>query len=374
MDRRPRLNPVAAEARNRVGDSLQDILLPPGGVPPVPAGDKAPDAGGDLPLVLVACSGGPDSLALAAAAVHFAVRGRCRVGAVVVDHGLQEGSRAVALRAAAQLGELGLAPVEVRSVEVAPRGMGPEAAARTARYAALDAAAEDLGASAVLLGHTLDDQAEQVLLGLARGSGTRSLAGMPSRRGLYRRPLLGLRRADTEEICSFYGLDPWHDPSNLDPAFARSRVRAEVLPYLEDRLGPGIASALYRTSKILAQDADYLEQLSSEAYAGLRVERGGEILLAEEGLRALPASLRQRVLALAAVELGGFQPSFERLEAAETLLARRGSAGPVQLGGFIGVYRQVRGKSVLQGEPSYGSLVFRNNRPGAVPPSRSTQE
>jgi tRNA(Ile)-lysidine synthase len=296
------------------------------------------------------------------------------VGAVVVDHGLQDGSRAVALRAAAQLGELGLAPVEVRRVEVAGSGMGPEAAARTARYAALDSAADELGAVAVLLGHTLDDQAEQVLLGLARGSGTRSLAGMPARRGLYRRPLLDLRRADTEEICSFYGLDPWHDPANLDRSFARSRVRAEVLPYLEDQLGPGIASALYRTSKILAQDADYLERLSSEAYAELRVERGGEILLAEEPLRALPASLRQRVLALAAVELGGFQPSFERLEAAETLLARRGSAGPVQLGGFIGVYRQVRGKSVLQGEPSYGSLVFRNNRPGAVPPSRSTQE
>ncbi|MHA7263007.1 tRNA lysidine(34) synthetase TilS [Arthrobacter sp. TMN-37] len=364
MARRPRLNPVAAAARNRVEDALADVLHPAGAAP----GPDGP------PLVLVACSGGPDSLALAAAAVHLARVGRCGVGAVVVDHGLQDGSGAVAQNAAAQLRELGLSPVEVRTVEVAAAGMGPEAAARSARYAALDAAAQETGAVAVLLGHTLDDQAEQVLLGLARGSGTRSLAGMPARRGRYRRPFLDLRRADTEEICSFYGLEPWHDPANTDPAFARSRVRAAVLPYLEDQLGPGIASALYRSARILGQDADYLEQLSSQAYGRLRTEVDGDILLPEEGLRELPASLRQRVLALAAVELGGFQPSFERLLAAETLLERRGSAGPVQLGGFVGVYRQVRGKSVLRGGPSYGNLVFRKNRPGTEPPSRSTQE
>ncbi|WP_159617317.1 tRNA lysidine(34) synthetase TilS [Arthrobacter zhaoguopingii] len=369
MGRRPRLNPVAAAARNRVEDALADVLLPAG----APSG-AAPAEGEAAPLVLVACSGGPDSLALAAAAVYFAKAGRCRVGAVVVDHGLQEDSAAVARHAADQLAGLGLSPVEVRTVEVAATGMGPEAAARTARYAALDAAARGSGAAAVLLGHTLDDQAEQVLLGLARGSGTRSLAGMPARRGPYRRPFLDLRRADTEEICSFYGLDPWRDPSNADPAFARSRVRTQVLPYLEEQLGPGIAQALYRSARILGQDADYLEQLSSEAYAGLRTEAGGDILLPEEGLRGLPASLRQRVLALAAVEVGGFQPSFERLLAAETLLERRGSAGPVQLGGRVGVYRQVRGKSVLPGGPSYGNLVFRNNRPGTEPPSRSTQE
>ncbi|WP_081747421.1 tRNA lysidine(34) synthetase TilS [Arthrobacter sp. Br18] len=325
-------------------------------------------------MILVACSGGPDSLALAAVAAHFARVGRCRVGAVVVDHALQAGSAAVARRAAGQLGELGLHPVVVRTATVHSGGMGPEAAARTARYAVLDDAAAALGAEAVLLGHTLDDQAEQVLLGLARGSGTRSLAGMPVRRGAYRRPFLELRRADTEAICEFYGLRPWLDPANSDESFARSRVRATVLPFLEDQLGPGIAQALFRTSRILAQDADYLEQVSADTYAGLRTEQDGTVLLAEHRLRALPPSLRQRVLALAAVDVGGLQPSFERLRAAESLLARKGSAGPVQLGGHVSVSRQVRGRSVLPGTPSYGSLVFRNNRSGAEPQHRSIQE
>nr|WP_196866815.1 tRNA lysidine(34) synthetase TilS [Arthrobacter sp. CAN_C5] len=313
-------------------------------------------------LVLVACSGGPDSLALASVAAHLAKSGEYRVGAVVVDHGLHPESADVAVEAARKLTSLGLDPVTVRAVTVDQRGMGPEAAARTARFEALDTAAEEAGALAVLLGHTLDDQAEQVLLGLARGSGTRSLAGMPAQRGIYLRPFLGLLREETVEICRFEGLEPWQDPSNSDPFFARSRVRTEVLPYLEDQLGPGVARALYRTSRILAQDADYLDRLSLESFEQLQVRDGADLLLPEDALRSLPASLRQRILALAAVRLGGEQPSFERIRAAETLLERRGSAGPVQLGGFVSVHRQVRGKSVPQGDPSYGSLVFRNNR------------
>jgi tRNA(Ile)-lysidine synthase len=366
MARRPRLLPAVGTARNLLGASLDGLLPlePPPGVPP---------------LVLVACSGGPDSLALAAVAAYFADTGRCRVGAVVVDHGLQPGSASTAQEAAAAARGLGLEPVEVERVAVRKDGVGPEAAARSARYSALDDAAARLGASAVLLGHTLDDQAEQVLLGLARGSGTRSLAGMPRRRGLYLRPFLELRRQDTEAICSFYGLEPWLDPTNLDPAFARSRVRAEVLPFLEDRLGPGVARALARSATILGQDADLLEQLSAEAYRSLRT--GGDdgiLLLPEDGLRALPAALRQRVLALAALELGAFQPSFERLRAAESLLERRGSAGPVQLGGKVSVHRQVRGRAVLRGEASYGNLVLSSNGsnhgPDVKQSHRPTQE
>ena len=152
--------------------------------------------------------------------------------------------------------------MQVRTVDVASTGMGPEAAARDARHAALEAAADDSGAGAILLGHTLDDQAEQVLLGLARGSGTRSLAGMRPARGRLLRPFLGLRRADTLEICEVEGLDPWHDPSNADPAFARSRTRVEVLPLLEEKLGPGVAESLARTAAILQLDADYLEDVA----------------------------------------------------------------------------------------------------------------
>ncbi len=394
MARRPRLLPAVGTARNLVAASLEGFLAEPaprrgrepGG--PVAVDTLGGQQGGtryasrpsatpaaDLPLVLVACSGGPDSLALAAVAAHFAHTGRCRVGAVVVDHGLQPGSGATAERAADAARNLGLDPIDIRSVAVDREGMGPEAAARSARYAALDDAAARRGAAAVLLGHTLDDQAEQVLLGLARGSGTRSLAGMPARRGLYRRPFLELRRADTEAICDFSGLEPWHDPTNQDPAYARSRVRGEVLPFLEDQLGPGIAQALARTARILGQDADHLEHLSAEAFASLRIEGDdGRVLLPEDGLRALPVALRQRVLALAALELGAFQPSAERLRAAESLLDRKGSAGPVQLGGKVSVHRQVRGRVVVRGEPSYGNLVFGNNGTGVQQSRRPTQE
>ena len=231
--RRPgRLAPVVGTARKL----LQDALA----------------AAGYPDRVLVACSGGPDSLALAAVAAYFARRGHVdghpvMVGAVVVDHQLQPGSADIAAATAVTLRELGLAPVEVRTVDVAPTGMGPEAAARDARHAALEAAANGTGAQAVLLGHTLDDQAEQVLLGLARGSGTRSLAGMRPVRGRLLRPFLGLRRADTLAICAAEGLDPWYDPSNADPSFARSRTRVEVLPVLEAKLGPGAVSYTHLT-------------------------------------------------------------------------------------------------------------------------------
>ncbi|MFZ3417985.1 tRNA lysidine(34) synthetase TilS [Arthrobacter sp. 3Tela_A] len=336
---------------------LKDFLSEEG-LPPNPA---------KPPVLLVACSGGPDSLALAETASFFNRRGDYAVGAAVGDHGLQHGSAEIAETAAGKLRAMGLDPVTITRVEVPESGMGPEAAARTVRYEALDAAAAEAGADAVLLGHTLDDQAEQVLLGLARGSGTRSLAGMPPRRGLYLRPFLGLRREEIEEICAAQDLDPWHDPTNADPSFARSRVRTAVLPFLENELGPGIAEALFRSSRILAQDADYLDAQAAETYARLRGEAGNgepgaareEILLSEQALRELPAALRQRVLALAAAELGAARPSWERVRAVEALLKREGSAGPVQLAGKVSAYRQVRTKPVPQGSPSYGNLVFR---------------
>ncbi len=236
----------------------------------------------DLPagsLVLVACSGGADSLALAAATAFVAGRSArsprpvrpVRAGAVVVDHGLQPGSADVAAGAAAACRRLGLDPVEVVRADVGGPG-GPEAAARDARYTALDATARRLGAAAVLLGHTLDDQAEGVLLGLARGSGARSLAGMAPRRDLLRRPFLGLRRTDTEAVCAAHGLTPWHDPTNTPApddraAPVRSRVRAAVLPVLEDTLGPGVAVALARTAELLREDADALDALAAELLA-----------------------------------------------------------------------------------------------------------
>jgi tRNA(Ile)-lysidine synthase len=236
---------------------------------------------------LVACSGGADSLALAAGAAIAAGRAGTPLRAVVVDHGLQPGSAAVAARVAAQLIGLGIA-TDVVAVTVARDPSGPEAAARAARYRALaDRAAPG---EAVLLGHTLDDQAESVLLGLARGSGTRSLAGMPARRGPFVRPLLGLRSATTRQACHEFGLEWLEDPHNADSGFARVRARRSVLPLLEAELGPGIAEALARTAALAAADADLLDSLAAAELAG----RGPALEAAWLG--GLPEALRHRVL------------------------------------------------------------------------------
>ena len=176
-------------------------------------------------LVLAACSGGADSLALAAALAFEAPRLGLSGGGVTVDHGLQPGSMEQARKVTKTLAALGLDPVRSVAVTVPRRRSGPEAAAREARYRALERLADETGAAAILLGHTTDDQAETVLLGLARGSGARSLAGMPERTGPFLRPLLGIGRATTRAACAAQGLEPWDDPQNADPAFARARVQ-----------------------------------------------------------------------------------------------------------------------------------------------------
>jgi tRNA(Ile)-lysidine synthase len=257
-------------------------------------------------LALVACSGGADSLALAAALAFEAPRLSLRGGGVTVDHGLQPGSADQAARVTAALAELGLAPVRSVQVSVPSRDgpepfPGPEAAARAARYAALDRVAAETGAAAILLGHTLDDQAETVLLGLARGSGARSLAGMPERSGRYLRPFLGLRRAQTRAACSALGLEPWDDPQNSDPGYLRVRVRHQVLPVLEQVMGPGVAEALARTSALLRADAEVLDALATTEAE--RTSAGHSTLDARE-LSGLPAAIRRRVLRLAALAAG----------------------------------------------------------------------
>jgi tRNA(Ile)-lysidine synthase len=247
-------------------------------------------------LVLAACSGGADSLALAAALAFVAPRLDLRAGGVTIDHGLQPGSGGRAAGVAETMASFGMDPVRNAAVDVTGRG-GPEAAARTARYAALERAAAETGARAVLLGHTLDDQAETVLLGLARGSGARSLAGMPPRRGVFRRPLLGVRRTETRAACAALGLDPWHDPHNEDRRFARVRVRLDALPALERALGPGVAEALARTADLLRSDTAALEAISAE-----RLSDGCP--LAASSLAVLPDAVRTRMLRQAAITAG----------------------------------------------------------------------
>lgn len=325
--RRPSLPPLIGRARRLLAKALAELPASQG--------------------VLVACSGGPDSLALAAVAAFFtrSRAGRRPVGAAVVDHGLQDGSADVAQRTADVLRGLELDPVVTCRISVLGRDGGPEAAARAARYRALTEAAQQAGAGAVLLGHTRDDQAEQVLLGLARGSGTRSLAGMPARRpfpgGVFLRPFLSLSREETERICALAGITPWHDPSNADLALTRCRVRHQVLPELERQLGPGVSAALARSAQILAEDAQWLDAQASAEYQRLaQVVSPGELTFPLVELRELPAALRRRVIALAVAGLGAGQPSFERLLAVETLLSGGGSAGPVQLAGKVEGYRR----------------------------------
>jgi tRNA(Ile)-lysidine synthase len=254
-------------------------------------------------LVLAACSGGADSLALAAALAFEAPGLGLAAGGVTVDHGLQDGSAEQARQVTKTLTELGLDPVQCLTVTVRRRDAGgPEAAARAARYAALDRAADAVGAAAILLGHTVDDQAETVLLGLARGSGTRSLAGMPERRGRCLRPLLGVSRAQTRAACAAQDLEPWDDPQNADPGFARARVRHRLLPAMEEELGPGVTEALARTARQLRADADFLDSLAKAESERIVSAATGELSL--DLVAGLPPAIRSRVLRNAAIAAG----------------------------------------------------------------------
>jgi len=290
-------------------------------------------------LVLVACSGGADSLALAAAVAFEAPRAGLAAGAVIVDHDLQEGSRAVAQRAAGQCHSLGLDPVEVVRVQVAGAGSGPESRARDARYQAFADAVQRVGAVAVLLGHTRDDQAEQVLLGLARGSGARSLSGMPARRGPYVRPLLGVARTTTAAACEAAGLMAWVDPQNSDPAYGRVRARA-LLPVLERELGPGTVAALARSADLLREDADALDDLAAHALVELGAPGPVQSIPAAALLR-LPRAIRTRVWRLVALEAGCPPGALiaTHIDSLDTLVTSWRGQGPIDLPGHVQGHR-----------------------------------
>jgi tRNA(Ile)-lysidine synthase len=265
---RGKLDPAVAKGRNQLLTALADL--------------------GPGERVEAALSGGADSLALAACLAFVGRKAGWDCGAVVIDHGLQAASAAVAETAAAQACELGL-DAEIVRVDVGIDG-GLESAARDARSGVFRARP----AAAVLLAHTMDDQAETVLLGLGRGSGPRAIAGMPAANGALRRPFLGVRRAETEQICAASGLVPWSDPHNLDPRFRRSRLRHEVMPLLDDVLGGGVVEALARTSAQVRTDVDFLDELVADHVGDLAIDQ----------LESLDPALRSRVLRQAALEAG----------------------------------------------------------------------
>jgi tRNA(Ile)-lysidine synthase len=298
----------------------------------------APTTGG---FAVVACSGGADSLALAAAAAFVAPRQGWRIGLVTVDHQLQEGSADRAVAVADWAAKEGFDPVLIETVRVDGRPGGPEAAARAARYEALTAAARTAGAGRVLLGHTREDQAETVLLALVRGAGARGLAAMPAVRehqGVRLvRPLLEISRDQTRAACATLGLAPWEDPHNTDPAYRRSHARW-LLATLVDSLGPGVVGNLARTARLAAQDAELLDRMAAHALATIRTGP----LLPVAPLAELPAALRGRVLHAWAGELG-CPPgalTLDHIESLAALVLDWHGQGPVHLPRGIQVTRR----------------------------------
>ncbi|XTZ13794.1 tRNA lysidine(34) synthetase TilS [Micromonospora echinospora] len=303
--------------------------------------------------VLVACSGGADSLALAAATAFVAPRLGRPAGLVTVDHGLQAGSAERAAAVARWAEETGFAPVESVRVRVAGRPGGPEGAAREARYQALADAGRRYGASALLTGHTRDDQAETVLLALARGSGPRGLAGMPPRRDLsgvpLLRPFLDVSREQTRRACAALGFTPWEDPHNVDPSYARARVRADVLPALVAALGPAVLENLARTARLVAADTAALDDLAAAALAEARVPGDGGATghrpvpggLVVAVLAGLAPALRTRVLHAWARELGAPATalSHRHVAALDALVTNWRGQGAVYLPGALRVTR-----------------------------------
>ncbi|MFK3676770.1 tRNA lysidine(34) synthetase TilS [Microbacterium sp. NPDC090218] len=310
----PSLSPAIAEIRLAVRTALAD--LPEGAT------------------VIVALSGGADSLALAAATAFEAPKLGIRAASLTVDHGLQADSAEVASQAARAAAALGLDPLIVR-VDVAGEG-GPEAAAREARYGVLRDAASDVRAAAVLLGHTLDDQAETVLLGLARGSGAASLQGMaPVREDAdgvrWVRPLLGVRRETTRAFCAASDLTPWEDPHNRDDRYARVRVRERVLPVLEAELGPGIADALVRTAEQLREDAEAFDEMIHETIEDIVEHAEAGISVSVAALAANPAALRNRIIRLVVdSEFGVSLTRTQTIEVARLVTDWNGQ-GPIDL-------------------------------------------
>lgn len=301
-------------------------------------------------------------MALASALAFEAPRLGLRAGGVTVDHGLQPGSADRAQEVADRLTTLRLQPVESVAVSIGRTHSGPEAAARDARYAALDDVAERCGAATVLLGHTRDDQAETVLLGLARGSGTRSLSGMAAVTGpadRYRRPFLSIGRQTTRRACLAQSLPVWDDPHNADPAYTRSRVRHEALPMLEKALGKGVIEALARTAHLSRDDADALDAWAADAERSVRTDVPGTdgwdgCELDAARLYALPPAVRRRVLRRAAIAAGAPGGSLfaRHLEEVDRLITAWRGQRAINLPGRVEASRQGGRLVIRHGSPT----------------------
>lgn len=325
--RRPRLTPAMADVRRAVRSWGESVT--PG-------------------LYLVGLSGGGDSVALAWAASAELPGLGFRVGAVVVDHQLQPESARIAHEARENAEALGLAPVLVKTVQVS-KGSGPEDAARAARYQAFVEALNETGALGILLAHSEDDQAETVLMGLVRGSGPSSLKGMAPSDGTYHRPLLGLPRSTLRAALEDQGMSWWEDPHNDDESFLRVRVRKNLMPILEQEMGPGVASALSRTAELFRQDSTALDDLAKRVFDHSVTHDMSSASCAISALAAQPEAIASRVVRLMVLHVGGAAPTYAQMAQTMALVfSWRGQSALALAGASV--------------ERSDGTLVVRSTR------------
>ena len=273
--------------------------------------------------LLIAVSGGADSLALAAACEFEAKKLGLKIAAAVIDHSLQKGSDKVAAQTAKTLAALGFEEVVVKKIAVGKAG-GPEAAARTARYTALETIRQQTKSHFILLGHTSSDQAETVLLGLVRGSGSKSLSGMSEKSGVLLRPLLGIERSTTEVFCKDSGIKYWSDPQNKDENFLRVMIRKHVLPFLEKQLGGSVAASLVRTSDQLREDNTYLESQADKSFKQYAKVSASGISFDAKTLEKLPSAILNRVIKMALDSFGSESSRTHVLAVSDLVLSWHG--------------------------------------------------
>ncbi|CAB4633179.1 MAG: tRNA lysidine(34) synthetase TilS [Actinobacteria bacterium] len=296
--------------------------------------------------LLLAVSGGADSLALAAACEFEAKKLKVKIAAAVIDHSLQNNSDKVAAQTAKTLASLGFEEVVVKKIAVGKAG-GPEAAARTARYTALETLRQKTKSHFIVLGHTASDQAETVLLGLVRGSGSKSLSGMSEKTGFLLRPLLGIERATTEAFCKDSGIKYWSDPQNKDEKFLRVMIRKHVLPFLEKQLGGSVAASLVRTSDQLREDNTYLESQADKSFKKYAKVSGSGISFDAKAIEKLPAAILNRVIKKALDGFGSESSRTHVLAVSDLVLSWHGQK-PLALPGV----RVVRKGNTISFEPN----------------------
>jgi tRNA(Ile)-lysidine synthase len=314
MELRPRLTPAIADVRSAVSEVLENLNLS--------AGDT----------ILVAVSGGADSVALASAMAFEGSKRKFKVAAAIIDHNLQPRSDLVAANTAEVCETLGINPVLVSSIFITQKLSGPEAAARSARYLELEKIREQLGAKYIFLGHNLGDQAETVLLGLVRGSGLSAISGMQQideNRKLVR-PLLGLTRAELRQSVIDQGLDIWDDPQNADEDFTRVKVR-RILRELETQLAPGISEALVRTASLAQEAAGFMNLEAQKLLAAACIAPGAySIAILEQA----HVGLRRKALHLIIQKQGAKSPTRFQVLEVDSLITNWHGQKPLSLSGI----------------------------------------